>query len=121
MEQENVPVAQPAPQPPESPPAHPAKAASNRAMATLILGILALICMGFVAGIPAIILGSMELKAIKGGQAPQEGEGLARVGYILGIIGTILTCLAMTALIAIIALGVATGTTEGVRATGYSI
>ena len=107
MEQENIPVAKPVE---PTPPQEPTQAASTRATAALVLGILSIICMGFLAGIPAIILGSMELRAIKAGQAPAAGEGLAKVGYVLGIVGTVLTCLAMMALISLMALGITLGT-----------
>lgn len=110
MNQDQIPVAEPIASPP--PPQVPG--ASSRAIAALILGILSLICMGFFAGIPAIILGSMELKAIKAGTAPLAGEGVAKVGYILGIIGTVLTCLALIISFAIIALGVSLGAMQGV-------
>jgi hypothetical protein len=107
MEQENIPVAKPA-EPAEAP--APTQNASTRAVAALILGILSILCMGFLAGIPAIILGSMELRAIKEGLAPAAGEGLAKVGYILGIVGTILACLAMLAFVSLMALGITLGT-----------
>ena len=106
MNDQPIPVARPV----EPPPAAPAPpAASTRALASLILGVLSLVCMGFVAGIPAIILGSMELKAIRLHEAPASGEGMAKVGYILGIIGTVLTCLAMLAFAALMALGISLG------------
>lgn len=102
MSQENIPFAQPVHATP--PPPH-VQGASGRAIASLILGILSLLCMGFVSGVPAIILGSMELRAIKAGQAPHAGESVAKVGYILGIIGTVLTCLAVVAAVALGLLG----------------
>lgn len=110
MNEENIPVAKPVetPKPP---------AASTRATAALILGILSLICAGFLTGIPAIILGSMEMKAIKAGLSPASGEGIAKVGYILGIVGTVLTCLAMLAFAALLALGISLGTMEAVKGT----
>jgi hypothetical protein len=112
MENENIPEAKPIePQPGAQP---PQQAASGRAVAALILGVLSLVCMGFFAGIPAIILGSMELRAIKAGAAPAAGESAAKVGYILGIIGTILTCLSILAIIAMIVLGISLG---GIEAT----
>lgn len=86
--------------------------ASGRAIATLILGILAIASMGFLTGIPAIVIGHIELKAIKLGQAPKAGEGLARVGLILGIIGTVLTCLALLVVISLLALGISIGTSQ---------
>jgi len=108
MNQEEIPTAVPAQEP--GGPAQPtAPGASRRALASLILGILSLICMGFVAGIPAIILGSMEMKAIRAGSAPAAGESVAKVGWILGIVGTVLTCLAMLALAALMALGISLG------------
>ncbi len=98
-----VPVTPQRPQGPETP------AAGGRAVAALILGILSLMCMGFVTGIPAIILGQMELKAIKAGHAPVSGESSAKVGLILGIIGTVLTCLSVIAVIVMIILGISLG------------
>lgn len=70
------------------------RGASGRAITAFVLGILSIICMGFFAGIPAIILGVGEVRAVKSGNAPEAGEGLAKAGYILGIIGTSITLLA---------------------------
>lgn len=110
MNQDTIPVAQPVESAHVNQPQMPVSSGpSGRAVASLILGILSLICMGFLTGIPAIILGSMELKAIKRGEATQAGEGIAKVGYILGIIGTVLTCLAVLASIAFMALGISMG------------
>lgn len=106
MEEEQIPIAKPVETMPQAP-MHPG--ASGRAVASLVLGIMSLICMGFLTGIPAIILGSMELRAIKAGQAPLAGEGVAKVGYILGIVGTVMTCLAVLALFAFIAFGISLG------------
>lgn len=108
MNQDTIPVAQPVSPPPPAP-APGGPGASGRAIAALILGILSLVCMGFLTGVPAIILGSMELKAIKAGGAPLAGEGVAKVGYILGIIGTVLTCLATLAFVALMVLGISVG------------
>jgi hypothetical protein len=105
MNQDIIPTAEPV----TPPPAPVAAGASGRAIASLILGILSLVCMGFLTGIPAIILGSMELKAIKANRAPLAGEGVAKVGYILGIVGTALTCLAALAFVALLALGISVG------------
>ena len=107
--QNTIPVAQPV-QPVSPPQQQASQTGSTRALATLILGVLSLICGGFMTGIPAIILGHMELNAIKKGEAPKEGEGLAKVGYILGIVGTVLTCLAMLAIFFLMVLGISLGT-----------
>jgi len=117
MESQNIPEAQPAEQPPR--PAQ--EGASGRAVAALVLGILSVFCMGILAGIPAIILGTIELKAIKAGQAPRAGESAAKAGYILGIIGTALTCLTILFLFVMLALGISLGSMEAVQQTGFSI
>ena len=117
MEQDNIPVAKPV----QTPSSEPVQTASSRAIAALILGILSLVCMGFTTGIPAIILGSMELKAIKSGTSPKVGEGVAKIGYILGIIGTVLTCLVALAFAVLIALGISLGTLEAIKGAATSV
>jgi len=67
--------------------------ASTRALLALILGILSCLLLGLFAGIPAIILGRKEEKAIARGEAPLAGKNFARWGWILGIVGTALWCL----------------------------
>jgi hypothetical protein len=52
---------------------------------SLVLGILGVLCCGFLTGIPALILGKMaqkEIDATGGGQ----GRGMATAGFVLGII-----------------------------------
>lgn len=102
MDQNNIPIATPVENPTQQ---KPVQGASSNAIATLILGILSILCMGFVTGVPAIILGSIELKAIKAGKSPTSGETPTKVGYILGIIGTVLTCLSIFAVIVAVVLG----------------
>jgi hypothetical protein len=109
MEEQNIPVAQPV-EPTSTPSGQPSQTGSTRAVVTLILGILSLVCGGFLTGIPAIIIGQMELKAIKKGEAPKEGEGVTKVGLILGIVGTVLTCLAILGFILLMMLGITLGT-----------
>lgn len=79
---------------PPPPPVAPPAAGSNRALISLILGILGVLCCGILAPI-AWYLGSQELKAIKSGLATPANQGLATAGMILGIIGTILLGLAV--------------------------
>ena len=69
-----------------------APATSNRPTIALILGILGIVCCGLLAPI-AWYIGSQELKAIAAGSAPAAGEGLAKAGMILGIIGSVLLVL----------------------------
>lgn len=54
----------------------------------LVLGILSILCCGFLAGIPAIILGLNSKKAAEQGLA--TNGNLGNVGFILGIIGSVL-------------------------------
>lgn len=117
MENQNIPEAAPVVEQPQAQPQPIQQGASGRAVAALVLGILSIICMGFLAGIPAIILGTMELKAIKAGGAPVAGESAAKVGYILGIIGTVLSCITMLILFIMVALGVSMGTMGAMQQT----
>lgn len=74
------------------PPPGGSSGSSNRALWSLILGILGIICCGLLAPV-AWYMGSQETKAIAAGMAPRESEGMAKAGMILGIIGTILLVL----------------------------
>ena len=62
--------------------------ASNRAIWSLVLGILGLILCGLLAPF-AWWLGAAELRDIKAGLSPDSGQGLATAGMVLGIIGTV--------------------------------
>lgn len=61
---------------------------NGKAIWSLVLGILGLICCGFFAGIPAIILGNMAKNEIDAGKG--TGRGMAQAGFILGIIAVAL-------------------------------
>jgi hypothetical protein len=71
------------------------KSPSSRAIASIVLGILGLLSgCGLIVFSPlAWYLGRKELKAIQAGLSPKSGEGYARVGVVLGIIGTIICVL----------------------------
>jgi len=56
---------------------------------SLILGILGLVCLGPLAGVPAIILGNVGRNKAKQGLA--TNGGIATAGFWLGIVGTALT------------------------------
>lgn len=62
----------------------------QKATIALILAIVALICCGPFAGIPAAIVGWMELDAIKKGQSPEGGKWMAQVGIWGGIASSLL-------------------------------
>jgi hypothetical protein len=74
---------------PPSPPAVPQQPpASSRAITALVLGILSLVCCPL-CGPVAWYLGNAEGKEIREGRSPASGETLAKVGFVLGIIGTL--------------------------------
>ncbi len=75
--------------------------ASGRAIMALILSILSLVFCGPLTSIPAIILGKMEIDAIRDGYAPKAGETLAKIGYYLGLGVTALYTLFFLVLIVI--------------------
>jgi hypothetical protein len=63
---------------------------SQKGLFSLILAIVALVCCGPFAGIPAAILGWMELDAIKTGRSPADNKWMAQVGLWGGIVSTLL-------------------------------
>jgi hypothetical protein len=70
------------------------QSASTQAIIALVLGILGIICCGFLAPI-AWYLGGQEIRAIREGRSPIAGEGFAKAAKILGIIGTALFVLTL--------------------------
>lgn len=78
---------------------------SSNAVLALILGILSILCCGFLAGIPAIILGRAEMKAVDEGRTAESNRGLAKAGFIMGIIGAVLSCLGVIVQILFYVLG----------------
>ena len=79
-------MSEPVSPPPPGPP--PAQASSNQPMIALILGIVGIVCCQLTAPV-AWYLGKQELAAIAAGRSPASGEGTARAGMILGIIGSV--------------------------------
>lgn len=82
---------------------------STKSIMALILGILSLVCCGFFAGIPAIILGKSEIKLIDEGKITENNRTIAKVGLILGIVGTVLSALGFLFYVVVIALGLSAG------------
>ena len=79
--------------------------ASQRAMAAAGLAAVALFCCGFLTGIPAAILGWLEIQAIKEGKSPADGMLMAQVGVWLGIAGTIINAVVTVIFLALMSLG----------------
>jgi hypothetical protein len=67
-------------------PAYGPQKSNGKAVWALVLGILGLICCGFIAGIPAIILGKQAQNEIDASGGAQGGRGMATAGFVLGII-----------------------------------
>jgi hypothetical protein len=55
-----------------------------RAVPSLVCGIVGLLICGFLAGIPAIILGNQAIRGIDASNGSYTGRGIARAGVILG-------------------------------------
>ncbi len=64
--------------------------ASQRANTALILAIAGLFCCGPLTSIPAIVVGWMEIDAIKKGQSSPNGKMFAQMGIGIGIAAIIL-------------------------------
>ncbi|HLN76492.1 MAG TPA: DUF4190 domain-containing protein [Nocardioidaceae bacterium] len=83
------------PPPPPPPPGmggYPPQS-NQKALWSMILGILSIVTCGIFAGIPAIILGGSARKEIAGSGGMQSGEGMAKAGVILGWISVAITVL----------------------------
>lgn len=57
---------------------------NQKALWSMILGILSLICCGIFTGIPAIILGGSAKREVGASGGAQSGLGMAKAGVILG-------------------------------------
>ncbi len=63
---------------------------NTKSVWALVLGIVGMLCCGFFAGIPAIILGRSAQSEIDASGGIQGGRGLATAGFVLGIIACVL-------------------------------
>lgn len=75
---------------PTPPPQFSAAGSSQKGLYSLILAVVALICCGPFTGIPAAILGWMELDAIKSGRSTADNKWMALVGLWGGIVAALL-------------------------------
>src|SRR5215475_4626261 len=87
---------------------YPQQGASGRAIASLVLSIISIIfgCVFFTA-VPGMILGKMEMNAIRQGQAPPAGDGIAKAGFYIGLVMTILWGLVVLGYIFLFIIGIA--------------
>lgn len=66
---------------------------SGTAVWSLVLGILSLLCLGPLAGIPAVICGHEALSQIKNSGGDVTGDRLANGGLVMGYISIALSCI----------------------------
>ena len=71
---------------------------SGLAITSLVLGILSVVCLGFLAGIPAIICGHMARGRARRAPAQYGGAGLALAGLILGYVSLAVTLVVLVVL-----------------------
>ncbi len=101
MADEQKPTTPPQQQTGSTPPPEPA---SSQAIIALVLGIVGfLFCTPL--GIAAWIIGQKERAAIKRGESPEAGMGLATAGWIIGIVDTVIFIVVILAIILIFILG----------------
>jgi hypothetical protein len=62
----------------------------DKAVISLVLGILSLVSFSILAGIPAIILGNASRERIRASSGQLTGEGLATAGVVMGWISVAL-------------------------------
>ena len=70
----------------------------GKATASLVLGILSLLCFGLLTGLPAIILGHISRGNIAQSRGRLRGEGMALAGLILGYVSIVSTILIIAAI-----------------------
>jgi hypothetical protein len=85
----------PPPPPPPGTGGYAMPQTNQKALWSMILGILSLVCCGLLAGIPALILGNTAQKEIAAAGGAQSGEGMAKAGVILGWISIALSVLGL--------------------------
>ncbi len=98
----------PTPAPPGGLPAMAPGAAprnNDKALWSLVLGLLSIVACGFIAGIPAIILGGSAKREIRAAAGAQGGASMATAGIVLGWISVAITGLVFLFILAIVLLG----------------
>jgi type II secretory pathway pseudopilin PulG len=70
----------------------------GKATASLILGILSILCFGLLTGLPAIILGHISRGNIEQSRGRLTGAGMALAGLILGYVSIVFTIVIIAAL-----------------------
>ena len=71
----------------------------GRAIGALVLGVASMTCLGFLAGIPAIVIGAMSRKDIDRSQGALKGGGMAAGAIVTGLFGTGLSLIVLIMLL----------------------
>lgn len=79
----------------------------DKAIISMILGILALVSFSILAGIPAIILGKMSRDNIRASSGRLSGEGMATAGIVMGWVSVGIVGVAVLAVLIVIILAAA--------------
>jgi hypothetical protein len=77
--------------------AYAVPAGNKKALWSMILGIVSLVCCGVVTGIIAIVLSQQAKQEIAASGGMQTGAGQAQAGFVLGIIGIALSVIGIIA------------------------
>jgi hypothetical protein len=64
---------------------------NQKALWSMIAGIVSLLCCGIIVGVVAIVLSMQAKKEIEASGGSQSGAGMAQAGLITGIIGVVLS------------------------------
>lgn len=85
---------------PGYPPPYPLSPKTNAAATTsLWLGLSAVFCLGFLTGIPAIIIGLKARKQIAASHGGESGDGMAITGIALGALMTLVSAVGLVVLL----------------------
>ena len=71
------------------------KRSDGLAIASLVTGIVSLVCCGLVTGVPAIVMGLVSRNRIARSAGALGGRGMAVAGVILGVAGSVFWTLGM--------------------------
>jgi hypothetical protein len=69
-------------------PYRPPQSTESKAIASLVLGLSSLMCLGAITGLPAVVLGALARKEIDRSSGTLTGRGLAAGGIVSGLFGT---------------------------------
>ncbi|HEY6308432.1 MAG TPA: DUF4190 domain-containing protein [Candidatus Angelobacter sp.] len=84
----------------------------DKAVISMVLGILSLVSFSILAGIPAIILGKMSRDNIRANPGRYSGEGMATAGVVMGWISVGLLCGIVVVIIIVIVIAAMAASTH---------